>query len=203
MAEQKHIVVGVPDRSARHVVDTAAWYAQAHGADLTCVVVDATQYTIGASPLGSLYALAPGIDITEGSVFPEDLTAMIDEVATARGVTWHPHAAAGGAAVTLSAVAEDQDALMIVVGTREGMRGSLREFFNGSVAVQLAHRQHRPLVVVPIDPVGPGEPIVRDGVDDHLGEEAAVGQADAAEASHDEADVTPGLEHASRREGGR
>lgn len=32
----------------------------------------------------------------------------------------------------------------------DGTVASLHEFFNGSVAIQLAHRQHRPLVVVPM-----------------------------------------------------
>ena len=49
---------------------------------------------------------------------------------------------------------------MIVVGSRRrGMRSGLKEFFGGSVAAQLAHRQHRPVVVVPVDPVAPGAPL--------------------------------------------
>ncbi|WP_284328799.1 hypothetical protein [Demequina litorisediminis] len=43
-----------------------------------------------------------------------------------------------------------------MVGTREpGLRGTLHEFFSGSVAAQLSHRQHRPVLVVPLAPVGP------------------------------------------------
>lgn len=39
----------------------------------------------------------------------------------------------------------------IILGVRRaGVRGSLHEFFNGSVAIQLSRRQHRPLVVVPL-----------------------------------------------------
>ncbi|WP_370035942.1 hypothetical protein [Brevibacterium epidermidis] len=39
----------------------------------------------------------------------------------------------------------------IILGVRRsGIRGSLREFFNGSVAIQLSRHQHRPLVVVPL-----------------------------------------------------
>ena len=53
---------------------------------------------------------------------------------------------------------EELDARYIVVGTREaGLRGSVREFFNGSVAVHLAHRQHRPVIVVPLAPIEGGE----------------------------------------------
>jgi hypothetical protein len=43
---------------------------------------------------------------------------------------------------------------MFVVGTRHsGFGGALRKFFGGSVAVRLTHRQWRPVVVVPIEPM--------------------------------------------------
>ena len=42
------------------------------------------------------------------------------------------------------------DAELIVVGSRSGVRASMREYFGGSVAVHLAHRQHRPVVIVPL-----------------------------------------------------
>ena len=49
---------------------------------------------------------------------------------------------------------------MIVVGSRRrGVRSGLKEFFAGSVAAQLAHRQHRPVVVVPVHPVAAGTPL--------------------------------------------
>lgn len=48
---------------------------------------------------------------------------------------------------------------MIVVGTRPaGFRGTVHEFLSGSVAAQLAHHQRRPVVVVPLRPVGIDEP---------------------------------------------
>ena len=47
------------------------------------------------------------------------------------------------------------DAQLIVVGTRKrGIGESIREFFTGSVAARLAHRQHRSVLVVPL-----GEPV--------------------------------------------
>ena len=50
------------------------------------------------------------------------------------------------------------DARLIVVGTRKrGFGESIREFFTGSVAARLAHRQHRPILVVPL-----GEPVPDD-----------------------------------------
>ena len=44
--------------------------------------------------------------------------------------------------------------------TREAsVRETLREFFQGSVASHLAHRQHRPVLVVPLNPVAGSEPL--------------------------------------------
>jgi len=87
--------------------------------------------------------------------FDPDLHRTIAEVLDHHPVRWSVRALAGGPAQELAGLAEEVDAAMIVVGTRDpGIRGSLHEFFNGSVAVQLAHRQHRPIVVVPLNPVG-------------------------------------------------
>lgn len=46
----------------------------------------------------------------------------------------------------LSQVAEDRDAAMLVVGARTGA-GRIAEFFTGSVAARLTHRQHRLVLV--------------------------------------------------------
>ena len=63
-----------------------------------------------------------------------------------------------GTARALAAVAEDHDAGLIIVGTHSG-RQRITEFFNGSVAARLAHQQHRPVVVVPSNPVGLDDPL--------------------------------------------
>lgn len=154
------IVVGVVDDRSRHVVATAAWYAATFGARLTCVAVDASPYTLGETPTGGIVTVPP---LPEQLDFDPALARMIDEAVADRGVAWTARMRVGGPATEISRVAEELDALMIVVGTKEGLRGTLREFFNGSVATQLAHRQRRPLVVVPLDPVGEGVDPVQDG----------------------------------------
>ena len=71
-----------------------------------------------------------------------------------RGIRYSLEQRVGDPAWALARLADEVDARYIVVGTREaGIRGSIREFFNGSVAVHLAHRQHRPVIVVPLAPV--------------------------------------------------
>ncbi len=50
-------------------------------------------------------------------------------------------------------VADERDAVMIVVGTNTGWH-RLAELFNGSVAARLTRHQSPPVLVVPTDPVG-------------------------------------------------
>jgi nucleotide-binding universal stress UspA family protein len=60
---------------------------------------------------------------------------------------------AGDTAQSLGELAERLDARAIVVGTRRpGFRAGLEKFFTGSVAVRLAHRQKRPVIVIPVEP---------------------------------------------------
>jgi nucleotide-binding universal stress UspA family protein len=55
-------------------------------------------------------------------------------------------------------LADQVDARLLVVGTRKrGLGESIREFFTGSVAARLAHRQQRPILVIPL-----GEPVPDD-----------------------------------------
>ena len=68
------------------------------------------------------------------------------------GVSWSFLQLAGDPALAIKELAEKIDASLIVVGTRDrGIGESIREFFTGSVAARLAHRQRRPVLVVPRD----------------------------------------------------
>lgn len=62
-------------------------------------------------------------------------------------------ALAGDGAGALAHLADTVDAQLIVVGSRSGgVRASTHDFVGGSVAVQLIHRQSRPVLVVPVEP---------------------------------------------------
>lgn len=158
MAEEQpsrgQILVGVSGPRSRHVIATAAWYADHFDADLTFAAVDADPFTMGETPSGYLVTMK---DLTraerEERSFPADVRDIIDEVLSPHDIAWTARVAAGSPARELSDLAEELDAMMIVVGTREGFRGAVREAVNGSVAAALSHRQHRPVVVVPLDPV--------------------------------------------------
>lgn len=152
-----HIVVGVVPGQPAAVVSAAARFARHFDADLVCASVDAVRYPVDVLPDGSVVSLANDPDLGEELVerFDPDLHAAIASVLEGSGVAWSARALAGTPAQELARLADQLDAEMIVVGTREpGFRSSLHEFFNGSVAVQLAHRQPRPVVVVPLAPVG-------------------------------------------------
>lgn len=76
------------------------------------------------------------------------------------GVLWHLRYLAGRADQALARLADVVDAAVLIVGTRKpGFRDSVREFLEGSVAVQLAHHQHRPVVVVPLRVVDWARPV--------------------------------------------
>lgn len=64
---------------------------------------------------------------------------------------------AGDVGAALARLAEVLGAEMIVVGSRAGgVRASMHDFFRGSVAAHLTHRQSRPVVVVPVNPTPVG-----------------------------------------------
>lgn len=147
------IVVGVVVGQPTEVLDTAAIYASRFDAELICVHVDESKYTVDVRPDGSILSMPIDPDTTaeaSAEVDPEVHSAIASALQTSP-VQWSTRALAGSPAQELSRLAEAVDAVMIIVGVRRaGLSGSLHEFFNGSVAIQLAHHQHRPLVVVPL-----------------------------------------------------
>lgn len=156
MTDRRPIVVGVIPGQPAAVVAEAAIFAEHFDAELVCAFVDGSRYPVRELPDGTVVSMPIDPDSAESDVEEVDpgLRAAIGATLRGREVRWSLRALAGGAAHELARLAEDLDAAMIVVGTREaGLRGSLHSFFNGSVAVQLAHHQHRPIVVVPLDPV--------------------------------------------------
>jgi nucleotide-binding universal stress UspA family protein len=152
------VLVGVVQRRIASVVGGAAAFAEAFGAELVCAHVDVGHYLVEAMPDGSLVSLPVDPELLEEtgdeeSRFPEGLRQTIAQEMHDRGVPWSTRMLAGEPARALSALAAKLDATMIVVGTREpGLKSSLQEFLTGSVAVHLAHHQHRPVVVIPLTP---------------------------------------------------
>jgi nucleotide-binding universal stress UspA family protein len=159
MAAEKHrssrtVVVGILPEQPLWVVQVAAEYAKSFDAELVCVAADATRYAYQELPDGTLLTAPLDPDLlATGPMFTDDRIAEIREVLAPSGVAWSMRELVGVATDALMEVAEQEDALMIVVGARPGgFRGALRNVFTGSVALRLAHRQYRPVVVVPTEP---------------------------------------------------
>ncbi|MGO0604755.1 MAG: universal stress protein [Brevibacterium linens] len=147
------IILGiVPDQPAE-VIAAAADYAAHFDAELVCAHVDDSRYTIETRPDGSAHSMPIDPDTTDEAAteFDPDLERRIAAALAGTNVAWSTRALAGSPAQELDRLAEALDARMIILGVRRaGVRGSLHEFFNGSVAIQLSRRQHRPLVVAPL-----------------------------------------------------
>src|SRR5689334_11502244 len=138
------------------VVEQAARLPDDLALPLVYANVDPDRYVVSSYVDGTVHALPydPDLPEAEEKPFDTDLEAHIRSVLDGRGIPYSLQQLAGDPAWSLARLADDLDARYIVVGTREaGLRGSVREFFNGSVAVHLAHRQHRPVIVVPLNPI--------------------------------------------------
>lgn len=155
------VVVGIAPSMPELVLREAAALATDLGTSLVTVYVDASQYVVARDP-GGLVTSAPfDPDLPElEAVGPrDDIAEFVAGVLAPTGIEFEHREVVGEPAVELARVAEDVHARLIVVGTREpGVVAGVREFFTGSVAVGLAHHQHRPVVVVPQSPRGSEDP---------------------------------------------
>lgn len=152
------IVVGVTASQPRTVVEQALVFARRFDASLVCVQVDPARFVVETRADGIVVA-AP-FDPDAGEAIDEqvdpDVVAWAEPLAERAGVACRFVATAGDPARQLARVADEVGAILLVVGTRRPtLGGSLREFFAGSVSAGLTHRQRRPVVVVPLDPVSP------------------------------------------------
>lgn len=151
-----YVIVGVMPGQPDAVVLEAAVFAAHFQAELVCATVEPGRYVVDEFADGTIVSLPVDPDLLDldEEGFSVALRAQLTTLLDGRNLVWSTRAVAGDPARALAHLADTLDAAMIVVGTRErGMRASMQEFFGGSVAVHLAHRQHRPIVVVPLAPV--------------------------------------------------
>jgi nucleotide-binding universal stress UspA family protein len=150
------IVVAVEPGQPDAVLLQASALAAGLGCRLVCAHVDRGRYPVEQRGDGSVVSLPFDPDLPEmgDDEFDPDLAAHVDRVLGRTGVPYAMRVLAGDPARALARLADTLDARLIVVGTHQpGLRRGVRDFFNGSVAVHLAHRQPRPVVVVPLTPV--------------------------------------------------
>ena len=158
MAERT-IVVGVTAHQPDRVVREAARFARAFDASLVCAHVDPVAYVVDEYPDGSIDSRPIDPDAVEwnGPAFAADLAGRIETMALEETVTVEFRELAGDIGHALGRLADVLKAEMIIVGSRRGgLRVSMHEIFGGSVAAHQAHRQTRPVVVIPLSPVPAG-----------------------------------------------
>lgn len=150
------LVVGVTPDQPPLVALTAASLARATGAPaLYFAYVDASRYTVEESPDGSVRHLPIDPDLAD-DVWPDRAKRLTAQVATAmhgQDVPWHFRYLAGRTDRALTHLARAVDAAAYVLGTHTSAHRHVREFLHHSIGVQLAHRQHRPVLTVPLQVV--------------------------------------------------
>lgn len=154
---QTCLVVGVAPSQPQNatVLAAARTFAENFDAELVCASVNTGRYPVDEQPDGTVTSLPFDPDLAEErrEVFDADLLAEVTELMEGSTASWQVQALAGGPAKELARLADEMGAAMIIIGTRKaGLRGSLHEIFNGSVAARLAHSQSLPVVVVPGEP---------------------------------------------------
>lgn len=153
------VVMGAVPGQPPAVAHRAAELALSLGVPLICAYVDVTSYLADdpggrrpSDPSGARPIDPDGIDDDVEGIAAA-LKARLGETLDAGGVPWSFVALAGDPARALGRLAEASGASIIVVGTRErGLGARFEELLVGSVAVHLTHRQHRPVLVVPLAP---------------------------------------------------
>jgi nucleotide-binding universal stress UspA family protein len=151
------LVVGVRPDPAELVILTALSMAQATGAPhIYFAYADPSRYVVKEYADGTVRheSIDPdGLDDTWRSIETR-LTDRLRSVIPEGPVRWSFRYLAGRPDRALTHLARVVDAAAIVVGTRApGPRAYLKEIIEGSVAVQLAHHQHRPVLTVPLSVV--------------------------------------------------
>ncbi|MEV4777011.1 universal stress protein [Microbacterium sp. LTA6] len=151
VALQKAVIVGMQPGQARHVLDEAARYARLLNAPLIVVHVDVTRFVTYEDPDGYVHSAPIDLNLDAGEAEFDAVQAEAGEILDRTGLTWTARQLVGDPALAIKQLAGKVDAQLIVVGTRKrGIGESIREFFTGSVAARLAHRQHRSILVVPL-----------------------------------------------------
>ncbi|MFK4759577.1 universal stress protein [Microbacterium sp. ZW T5_45] len=149
---QKAVIVGLQPGQARRVLDEAARFAVLLRVPLVVAHVDVTRFVTYEDPDGYVHSAPIDINFQAGAAEFEAVQREAAAALDGTGITWTARQLVGDPALAIKQLANKLDAQLIVVGTRKrGIGESIREFFTGSVAARLAHRQHRSVLVVPLE----------------------------------------------------
>lgn len=152
------VIVALVPGEPKRVLREAATYAQLLNAHLAVVNVDVTRFVTYEDPDGYVHSAPIDLHVAPGMDDLALVRAEAAETLAGSAVAWSAQQLVGDPALAIKHLAERIDARLIVVGTRKrGIGESIREFFTGSVAARLAHRQNRPILVVPLGDLVPDD----------------------------------------------
>jgi nucleotide-binding universal stress UspA family protein len=158
------LVVGVVPGQRDTVAEVAAVWAAALGGRLVFAYADPSRYVLRHHPDGTVDHAPVDPDSADDGGWErvqEELRSRLARIVDPTGVAWEFRYLAGSREAALAQLAGDVDASAIITGTRgPGAAEGMRELFQGSVAVQLAHHQSRPVIMVPTNVVGWTEEIL-------------------------------------------
>ncbi|MFT3886755.1 MAG: universal stress protein [Arachnia sp.] len=151
------LVVGVVPHQADVVVHTAVSLAEATGAPhLSFAYADPSRYVVLEHPDGTVRheSINPDSLDDDWRRVEEELAAHLSGLLAGCPVSWDFRYLAGRPDRALTHLARAIDAAGIIVGTHAPHHGlDFASRLQGSVAVHLAHHQHRPVITVPISVV--------------------------------------------------
>lgn len=147
---QKAVIVAVQPGQPPRVLSEAKRYASLLSAPLVVVHVDVTRFVTFEDPDGLVHSAPIDLNIDTGAEDFDRVRTESEQALAGSGLTWTARQLVGDPALAIKHLAGELDAQLIVVGTRSrGLGESIREFFTGSVAARLSHRQSHPILVVP------------------------------------------------------
>lgn len=156
------VIAGIVPGQSPRVLRAAARQASLAGTELVIAHVDTTRFVAFEDPDG--YVSSSTVDVAGAAARAAlaDVQAAAETALAGEEVSWTVRQVIGDPALALIQLADEIDASLLVVGTRKrGLGESLREFLTGSVAARLTHRQHRPVLVVPLgESLAPDEELV-------------------------------------------
>lgn len=193
---QHPIVVSVHPEVPELLIEVAAEWARRFGAPLCMAYVDESRVTLEDHEDGTVEhtPLIPDEERTPWRVRDERLRAGLASVMSQfPDVAWTFRYRAGLLDRELAHLAHDLDAAAFISGTRApGLRWATKEWFDGPLTLQLARRQRRPVILVPLGPEDWQRPVrVRD--------RAAAGSEETGDA--EDADQPRGGQEYGREQG--
>ena len=149
------LVVSVMPGQSELVAATAVSLGRAIGAPtLYFAYVDPSRYTVEEFADGTVRhaSIDPDAD-DDWEELAATLTRAVETSMRGHDQAWQFRYLAGRVDRSLTHLARAVDAAAFVVATHIGHHHHLRDFVRESISVQLAHHQHRPVLVVPLEVV--------------------------------------------------